>query len=80
MKERRRSVRRKSHLRGRVCFNRGDSLPCVIRDISYDGARIELRESIDVPNVINVHIPSRKSMMHAIVRWQHGKRIGVSLL
>jgi hypothetical protein len=30
--------------------------------------------------VIDLHIPSRKTMMHAIVRWQHGNRIGVSLL
>jgi PilZ domain len=76
MKERRQSLRRRSHLHGRVCFN----LPCVIRDISYEGARIELREPIDVPDVIDLHIPSKKSMMHAIVRWRHGKSIGVSLL
>lgn len=80
MKERRRSLRRKCRLRGRVCFSRGNSLPCLIRDISYEGARIDLRESIDVPDVIDLHIPSRKTMMHAIVRWQHGNRIGVSLL
>jgi hypothetical protein len=79
MKERRRSVRQSSNLRGRVSFNQGDSLPCIIRDISYEGARIDLRKSIDIPKVINVHIPSRKSMIHAIVRWQRGNRIGVSL-
>jgi hypothetical protein len=32
------------------------SLPCVIRDISYEGARIDLRESVDVPDEIDLHI------------------------
>ena len=43
-----RSERQRSRLRGRVYFNQGGSLPCRIRDISYEGARIELLDSIDI--------------------------------
>ena len=78
MNERRRSVRQRSRLRGRVYFNQGGSLPCLIRDISYEGARIELLELIDIPDTIDLHIPTKNRMMHASVRWRHGNRIGVA--
>jgi hypothetical protein len=51
MEERRRSVRQKCRLRGRIYFYDGrKSVPCGIRDISYEGARIELLEPIDIPD------------------------------
>lgn len=78
MNERRRSVRQRSRLRGRVYFNQGGSLPCLIRDISYEGARIELLDSIDIPDTIDLHIPTKNRMMRASVRWRHGDRIGVA--
>ena len=78
MNERRRSVRQRSRLRGRVYFNQGGSLPCLIRDISYEGARIELLNSIDIPDTIDLHIPTKNRMMRASVRWRHGNRVGVA--
>ena len=43
MEERRRSVRQNCRLRGRIFFSDGrKSEPCSIRDISYEGARIDL--------------------------------------
>jgi len=51
MKERRRSVRQNCRLCGRVYFNvdrKSRSLPCTIRDISYEGARIELLGPVDI--------------------------------
>ena len=45
MEGRRRSIRQKCRLRGRIYFYDGrKSVPCGIRDISYEGARIELLE------------------------------------
>ena len=81
MVERRRSVRQNRRLCGRVHFNDGrkwKSLPCTIRDISYEGARIELLEPIDIPDAIDLYIPQKHRTMHARVRWRHGNRIGVS--
>ena len=79
MEERRRSVRQKCRLRGRIYFYDGrKSVPCGIRDISYEGARIELLEPIDIPDAIDLYIPQKHRTMHASVRWRHGNRIGVS--
>jgi hypothetical protein len=52
MEERRRSVRQNCRLCGRVYFHDGRRLksrPCTIRDISYEGARIELSDPVIVP-------------------------------
>jgi PilZ domain len=79
MVERRRSVRQNCRLRGRIFFHDGrKSQPCSIRDISYEGARIDLVNSVDLPAAIDLYIPQRHQTMHASVRWRHGNRIGVS--
>ena len=78
MQERRQTVRQKCRLRGRVYFNDGSkSRRCVIRDMSYEGARIDLIETIDIPDEIELYIPAKKRSMPATVRWRHGNRIGV---
>jgi len=81
MEERRWSERQNCRLRGRVYFNDGHkskSLPCGIRDISYEGARIELLDSVDIPNAIDLYVPGKHRLIHASVRWRHGNRIGVA--
>ena len=80
MDERRRSVRQKCRLRGRIFFHDGrKSQPCNIRDISYEGARIDLLDHpVDIPDAIDLYIPQKHRMMHASVRWRHGNRIGVA--
>jgi PilZ domain len=81
MEDRLRSERQNCRLRGRVYFNDGHktkSLPCDIRDISYEGARIELLDSIDIPDAIDLYIPGKHRVTHASVRWRHGNRIGVA--
>ena len=81
MVERRRSVRQNCRLCGRVHFNDGrnsKSEPCTIRDISYEGARIELSDPVDIPDAIDLYIPRQHRMLHASVRWRHGNRVGVA--
>ena len=81
MAERRRSVRQNLRLCGRVHFKDGHkwrSLPCTIRDISYEGARIELSDPVEIPDAINLYIPQQHRMLHASVRWRHGNRAGVA--
>jgi hypothetical protein len=55
MDERRRSTRDPTYLPGVIYFNHGrDSLSCVIRDYSYDGARIVIFDPINVPNEVEL--------------------------
>jgi PilZ domain len=78
MDERRRSERQPSLLRGRVYFNSGRcSLDCLIRDISYEGARIVFSDPVSIPDVIRLAIPKKNRMMDATVRWRRGLAVGV---
>ena len=79
MNERRRSVRKRSRLRGRLYFNDGrDLLLCRIHDISYEGARIDLFKPVEIPDVIKLYIPAKKRLMQGNVRWRHGNKVGVA--
>jgi hypothetical protein len=78
MPERRRSVRQKCRLRGRVYFNNGRNWAnCLIRDISYEGARIVFTNRVKIPDAFLLAIPAKNRMLHANVRWRHGNRIGI---
>jgi hypothetical protein len=60
MAKHRRSKRQNCRLRGRVFCNDGHkskSLPCSVRDISYEGARIELLDPVEIPDVIGGVLP-----------------------
>jgi PilZ domain len=79
MDERRRSAREPTYLLGVIYSNHGrDALSCVIRDYSYEGARIEIFDPINVPDELELHIPQRNRLVHATVRWRHGNKIGLA--
>ena len=79
MEERRQSTREPTYLPGAIYFNGGHgSLSCVIRDFSYEGARIVIFDPIDIPDEVELHIPERNRLMHATVRWRHGNKIGLA--
>jgi hypothetical protein len=80
MQERRRSPGQTKCLRGRIYLNNGrKSLSCLIRDVAYEGARIIVADPAVIPNEIDLHIPKRKRIAHASVRWRHDDKIGLTL-
>ena len=51
-------------MRGRVYFNNGrKSLPCLIRDVAYEGARIILTDPADIPNEIDAELATAYVML-----------------
>jgi PilZ domain len=79
MDERRTSRRQKSFLRGVVYFNkRRTELACMVRDLSEDGARIVLSQTIPIPDVIELQIPQREEMVAARVQWRRADEIGLA--
>jgi hypothetical protein len=78
MEERRRSIRQKCFLRGRVYFDGGrKSVDCLIRDISYyEGARIIFYDPVNIPDVVQLYIPDKKRTLSARVQWRHGNKVG----
>jgi PilZ domain len=79
MAERRRSIRKKSFLRGCVHFNnRRNAFDCLIRDISAEGARIIFSETVSVPDLVELYIPQKEQTVRARVQWRHGDEIGLA--
>ena len=81
MSERRESRRPKSFLRGFVSFDRRRGvMSCLVRDLSDEGARIILSQSVTIPDVISLHIPQREQTFHAQVQWRRGDEIGLAFI
>src|ERR1700674_4571113 len=78
MAERRVAVRHKSFLKGKLYFdNRRSSVDCVVRDYSASGMRLEFSDSITIPGVVEVYIPSKDETVRARVRWRKATKTGV---
>ncbi len=56
----------------------GDTITCVIRDLSVTGAALELSDlSTRVPAKFNLLVPEDKLVMSCHVVWRRGFRMGV---
>lgn len=78
MKELRHYRRTKSFLRGLIydCRKRG-AMDCMIRDLSEDGARIVLSDTVALPEVIELDIPQRELRRRARVVWRRKGEVGL---
>jgi hypothetical protein len=79
MDERRTSRRQKSFLRGVVYFDkRRSETACLVRDLSDDGARIVVSQTITLPDLIELEIPQREQLVAARVEWRRSDEAGLS--
>ena len=79
MNERRASRRLKSFLRGVVYFDkRRSETACLVRDLSEDGARIILSQTVTIPDLIELDIPQREQTVIARVEWRRADEAGLS--
>jgi hypothetical protein len=79
MAERRRSVRKKSFLRGCVYFDkRRSAVDCLIRDLSDEGARIIFSGTTNFPDVVELYIPHKEETIRAHVKWRRGDEVGLA--
>jgi hypothetical protein len=78
MTELRQYRRTKSFLRGLIydCRKRG-AMNCMIRDLSEDGARIALSQTVALPEVIEFDIPQRELRRRARVVWRRKDEVGL---
>ena len=51
---------------------------CLVRDLSEDGARIVLSQTITIPDVIELQIPQREQTLSARVQWRRADEVGLS--
>lgn len=79
MNERRAVVRHKTFFKGRIYFNnRLSSMDCIVRDATADGGRLEVSDSVTLPNAFEIYLPNRDEYFHAKVEWRRGGSIGIS--
>ena len=77
--ERRTLLRQRSFLQGRLYFNnRRSSLDCLVRDISSQGAKLKVSDSIAIPEIVELYIPNKDETYRAKVQWRTGFEIGVT--
>jgi PilZ domain len=81
MQDRRNTVRARSFLGGKIIFNnRNSSLDCLVTNLSSEGARIILSETVVVPDEFELAIPQKGRSFRAKLKWRNASEYGVRLL
>jgi hypothetical protein len=80
MQDRRASSRHKTFIKGRIFFNNGlSSMDCIIRDMTDNGSRLEVSETVALPDAFELYLPNKDETFHAKVAWRKGNSVGISL-
>jgi hypothetical protein len=78
MQERRKSLRRRTYLGGKIVFNhRSSVVDCLVRNFSPTGAKLVLSEAVAVPQVFDMKISTRDYALRARTVWRHEGAMGV---
>lgn len=79
--ERRGDSRRLAYLGGKIIFpNRLSTADCIVRDMSADGFRLSIPNSITIPDEFDLELPERRQRFHVRVTWRKLKEIGVTVV
>jgi hypothetical protein len=80
LRERRLSVRRNTAIAAHIAFNGGRSqMPCIIRDLSEGGARLEVSSVRDIPPTFDLLLPGHRPAA-CRVAWRAMKEVGISFV
>lgn len=78
MQERRQSIRGRTYLGGKVVFNhRYSSMDCLIRNLSADGARLNISASVTIPEELDLEFGQSRDTRRIRVVWRKGDELGV---
>jgi hypothetical protein len=73
--------RRPSVLRvGKISLNNGSVITCLIRQLTYRHASLELTGSIEIPSMFELSIPGENWIRECQVCWKKPPMIGVSFV
>lgn len=79
MQEQRQTPRKNSFVGGQVMFGDGKpSLFCLVRDISDQGAKLEVSDVASVPEAFDLRVNGRDGVFRAKVIWRSDKALGVA--
>jgi hypothetical protein len=81
MIERRREVRSRTLLHGKIVLNdRQSALDCAVRNVSPHGALVQLPMSFAIPREFGFDIPHRSESHEAKVVWRRPEGAGLALV
>ena len=73
MIERRALIRHKTFIKGRIYFNnRLSSMDCIVRDVTEKGARLQVSESVVLPDTFELYLPNKDEHFRAQAQWRKG--------
>lgn len=80
--ERRTGNRHRCHAGARLFISGRPSIPCAVRDLTPDGARLDLssQESLEIPEKLFVLLPGVGELWAARIRWRKDGEIGVEFV
>jgi hypothetical protein len=79
MNERRALPRHKTFIRGRIYFNnRLSSTDCIVRELAENGSRLEVSETVTLPDTFDLYLPTKDEYFRAKVEWRRGNNVGIS--
>ena len=77
---------RRGHMRDKVLIGAvaeikeiGSTVDCVVRNLSENGACVEFKTSVNLPDQMKLNLPLRGRSYLARLVWQQANRIGVAL-
>ncbi len=77
----RRSPRERAFLQARLSFAHGAvSFPCVVTQISANGAKLSVSDDVSVPDRFQIEIPQRGIDCPAEMVWRRNGQVGVVFL
>ena len=77
MPDKRSAARRRTFLKAEIDLNGISALPCRVRDLNEDGARLEISPGIVLPDTFRIRLPKPDRWVSAHVRWRQGGDVGI---
>src|SRR4051812_47982971 len=77
VEERRIELRRRTLKSGLIAFNRAGGISCTVRNLSDQGANLEVASPIGIPNEFTLAIDADHVQRQCRVIWRTNSRIGV---
>jgi hypothetical protein len=81
IEDKRKSDRRRLFLRGFVRFPQNNTtVDCIVRDISERGAKLRFKCATLIPQVFELHIPSKRQIVQSTLAWIDHCEAGISFI
>ena len=76
----RESPRRETMIIGALRTDDGDEVPCVVRDVSKEGARISVSQREPLSDCVELTLQGSQRSVRMRVVWRRGADVGLSIL